>query len=316
VTNYAGAPPPHTPVLARGHSAEELARRRYLEDTTWRRSQRAVKDFIRRRPLGTIGAAIIIVMLLAAAFAEIVTPYGPDEGTFTGLPEAPSFQHLLGTDAFGRDVFSRIIYGSQTALLVGFTSSLVGSTTGLVLGIIGAYFGGKIDELIQRLMDVLMSFPLIVIAIAVVAALGPGTTNVIVAITLPLIPRVARVVRASGLAVVRMPYIEAARSVGVRAPRIMFRHIAPNVFAPYLIMLTAFLGQAILLEASLSFLGLGVVEPAAAWGLMLRGQGMTFLDQAPWLAIAPGVAISLAVFGFNLFGDSLRDALDPRLRTA
>jgi peptide/nickel transport system permease protein len=161
-----------------------------------------------------------------------------------------------------------------------------------------------------------MSFPLIVIAIAVVAALGPGTTNVIVAVTIPVIPRVARVVRSSGLAIVRMPYIEAARSVGVKAPRIMFRHMVPNVFAPYLILLTAFLGQAILLEASLSFLGLGVVEPEPAWGLMLRGQGMAFLEQAPWLAIAPGVAISLAVFGFNLFGDSLRDALDPRLRTA
>jgi len=316
MTNYAGAPPPQTPAVVPTHSAEELARRRYLEDTTARRFRRAVVDFIKRRPLGTFGAVLIIVMLLAAAFAEVVAPYGPNEGEFTGLPTAPSFEHLLGTDGFGRDVFSRLIYGSQTALLVGFSSSLVGSTLGLLFGVLGAYFGGKTDEIIQRIMDILISFPLIVIAIAVVAALGPGTLNVIVAITLPVIPRVARVVRASGLAIVRMPYIEAARSVGVRAPRIMFRHIAPNVFAPYLIMLTAFLGQAILLEASLSFLGLGVVEPEPAWGLMLRGQGMTFLDQAPWLAIAPGVAISLSVFGFNLFGDSLRDALDPRLRTA
>lgn len=299
------------------HDAEELARRRYLEDTTARRWRRAVKDFIKRRPLGTIGAVIIIVMILAAVFADVVAPYGAEEVIeFTGVPEPPSRDHLIGRDGYGRDVFSRIIYGSQTALLVGFVSSLVGSTAGLILGIVGAYFGGKVDEAIQRIMDILMSFPLIVIAIAVVAALGPGTQNVIIAITLPLMPRVARVVRSSGLAVVRMPYIEAARSVGVRAPRIMFRHITPNVFAPYLIMLTAFLGQAILLEASLSFLGLGVVEPAAAWGLMLRGQGMTFLEQAPWLAIAPGIAISLAVFGFNLFGDSLRDALDPRLRTA
>ncbi len=302
--------------MVRTRDAEEIARRRYLEDRGWPRFRRAVRDFIRRRPLGTIGAAIIIVMLFAAAFADVVAPYGPHEGEFTGLPTAPSLEHLLGTDPFGRDVFSRLLYGSRTALLVGFSASLVGSTLGLVLGVVGAYFGGKVDELIQRFMDVLISFPLIVIAIAVVAALGPGTTNVMVAITLPVIPRVARVVRSSGLAVVRMPYIEAARSVGVRAPRMMFRHIVPNVFAPYLIMLTAFLGQAILLEATLSFLGLGVVEPEPAWGLMLRGQGMQFLDTAPWLAIAPGVAISLAVFGFNLFGDSLRDALDPRLRTA
>ncbi len=298
------------------HSAEDVARLRYLEATRWKRTRDGVGDFIRRRPLGTAGASLIIVMLFAAIFADLVAPYGPQEGTFTGLPEPPSLDHFLGTDPFGRDVFSRLIYGSRTALLVGFTSSIIGSTAGLILGVVGAYFGGKVDEVIQRIMDVLISFPLVVIAIAVVAALGPGTGNVIAAVTLPVIPRVARVIRASGLAVVRMPYIESARAVGVRAPRIMFRHMVPNVFAPYLIMLTAFLGQAVLLEATLSYLGLGVVEPEPAWGNMLRGQGMQFLDQAPWLAIAPGIAISLAVFGFNLFGDSLRDALDPRLRTA
>ncbi|MGH2450681.1 MAG: ABC transporter permease [Candidatus Limnocylindria bacterium] len=297
-------------------SAEDLQRIRFREDSGWRRFRRGVGDFIRRRPLGTIGAIVILIMLFAAAFADLVAPYGPHEGVFTGVPLAPSLEHPLGTDPFGRDVFSRILYGSRTALLVGFVSSLVGSTLGLVLGITGSYFGGKIDEVIQRFMDILISFPLIVLAIAIIAVLGPGTQNVIIAITLPAIPRVARVVRSSGLAVVRMPYIEAAHSIGARAPRIMFRHMVPNVFAPYLIMLTAFLGQAILLEASLSFLGLGVVEPEPAWGLMLRGQGMQFLQVAPWLAIAPGVAISLAVFGFNLFGDSLRDALDPRLRTA
>lgn len=296
---------------------DDVARRRYLEDTTSRRTRRAIVDFVRHRPLGAFGALIIIVMILAAVFADVVAPYGPQDGTFTGLPTPPGPDHILGTDSFGRDVFTRLLYGSQTALLVGFSSSIVGSTLGLLFGVVGAYFGGKIDEVIQRVMDVLISFPLIVIAIAIVAALGTGQTgSVIVAITLPVIPRVARVVRASGLAVVQMPYIEAARAVGVRAPRIMFRHIVPNVFAPYLIMLTAFLGQAILLEASLSFLGLGAVEPEPAWGLMLRGQGMTFIEQAPWLAIAPGIAISLSVFGFNLFGDSLRDALDPKLRTA
>jgi peptide/nickel transport system permease protein len=298
------------------HDPQEIARRRFLEDTGTRRWRRAVRDFISRRPLGTAGAVVIIVMIVAATFADVIAPYGPQEGVFTGLPSAPSLQHVFGTDPFGRDVFSRLLYGARTALLVGFFSSIVGSTLGLAFGVVGAYFGGKVDELIQRVMDVLISFPLIVIAIAVIAALGPGTGNVIAAITVPVVPRVARVVRSSGLAVVRMPYIEAARSVGVQAPRIMFRHIVPNVFAPYLIMLTAFLGQAILLEATLSYLGLGVVEPDPAWGNMLRGQGMQFLDQAPWLAIAPGLAISLAVFGFNLFGDSLRDALDPRLRTA
>jgi peptide/nickel transport system permease protein len=299
--------------------ADDIARHRYLESTGSRRFIRFWRDFIRRRPLGTAGAVLILLMLLTAAFADRIAPYDPVEIRFADLLQPPSFEHLLGTDPFGRDVFSRIVFGSRTALAVGFSASFFGCTLGLVLGVVGAYFGGRVDQVIQRLMDVLLSFPLIVIAIAVVAALGTGDDklgNVIAAITVPIIPRVARVVRSSALSVVNMPYIEATRAVGSGAVRIMFRHVAPNVFAPYLIMLTAFLGQAILLEASLSFLGLGVFEPTPSWGLMLRGAGMQFLEQAPWIAIAPGVAISLAVFGFNLFGDSLRDALDPRLRTA
>jgi peptide/nickel transport system permease protein len=304
--------------VERADSADDIARRRYFESTGRRRFVRFWVDFVKRRPLGTAGAVLIIVMLLAAAFADVIAPYDPTAINFPDLLKPPSPQHLLGADNFGRDVFSRVIFGSRTALLVGFTASLVGCTLGLVLGVAGAYLGGRTDQIIQRLMDVLLSFPLIVIAIAVVAALGAGEdkiVNVIAAITVPIIPRVARVVRSSALSIVQMPYIEATRSVGAGAVRIMFRHIAPNVFAPYLIMLTAFLGQAILLEASLSFLGLGVFEPTPSWGLMLRGAGMQFLERAPWLAIAPGVAISMAVFGFNLFGDSLRDALDPRLRT-
>ena len=299
--------------------AERLARRRYLEDTGQRRFGRFVGEFVRRRPLGTAGAVLILVMAFAATFAHVIAPYDPVATSFADFLLPPSPEHFLGTDNFGRDVLSRIIFGARTAILVGFTASFVGCTAGYVLGVVGAYFGGRIDQVIQRLMDVLISFPLIVIAIAVVAALGAGedkVSNVIAAITVPIVPRVARVVRASALSVVGMPYIEAARTVGSGAGRIMLRHIAPNVFAPYLIMLTAFLGQAILLEASLSFLGLGVFEPTPAWGLMLRGAGMQFLEQAPWLAVAPGLAISAAVFGFNLFGDSLRDAMDPRLRTA
>jgi peptide/nickel transport system permease protein len=299
-------------------SADEVARRRYLESTGRRRFVRFWSEFIRRRPLGTAGAVLIIVMLLAAALADVVAPYDPTAIAFGDALQPPGPDHLFGTDNFGRDVFSRILFGSRTALLVGFVASLAGCTLGLGLGVVGAYLGGRTDQIIQRLMDVLLSFPLIVIAIAVVAALGTGEDkigNVIAAITVPIVPRVARVVRSSALSIVQMPYIEAARSIGSGAVRIMFQHVAPNVFAPYLIMLTAFLGQAILLEASLSFLGLGVFEPTPSWGLMLRGAGMQFLERAPWLAIAPGIAISMAVFGFNLFGDSLRDALDPRLRT-
>jgi peptide/nickel transport system permease protein len=302
----------------RTSSAEDIAKRRYLESTGRRRFVRFWVDFVKRRPLGTAGAVLIIVMLIAAGFADVIAPYDPTAINFPDLLKPPSPEHLLGADNFGRDVFSRVVFGSRTALLVGFSASLVGCTLGLILGVVGAYLGGRTDQIIQRLMDVLLSFPLIVIAIAVVAALGTGEDkimNVIAAITVPIVPRVARVVRSSALSIVQMPYIEATRSIGAGPIRIMFRHVAPNVFAPYLIMLTAFLGQAILLEASLSFLGLGVFEPTPSWGLMLRGAGMQFLERAPWLAIAPGVAISMAVFGFNLFGDSLRDALDPRLRT-
>ena len=304
-------------VIAR--DAEALARKRYFESTPRKRFVRFWSEFIRRRPLGAFGLALMLVMIAAAVLADRIAPYDPTALSFKDLLLPPSPAHLFGTDNFGRDVFSRVLYGARTALLVGFSASLVGCTLGLVLGIIGAYVGGKTDQAIQRLMDVLLSFPLIVIAIAVVAALGTGEdkiANVIAAITVPIVPRVSRVVRSSALSVVQMPYIEATWSVGTGAVRIMFRHVAPNVFAPYLIMMTAFLGQAILLEASLSFLGLGVFEPTPSWGLMLRGAGMQFLERAPWLAIAPGIAISLAVFGFNLFGDSLRDALDPRLRTA
>jgi peptide/nickel transport system permease protein len=274
-----------------------------------------VLDFIRRRPLGAIGAAIILVMVALAASANWLAPYDPLETDYGAMLAAPSGQHWLGTDAFGRDVLSRIIYGSRTALLVGLGASLLGATIGSLIGVASAYFGGRVDLFVQRIMDVFFAFPVIILALAVVAVLGTGAGNVILAIATPMIPRCARVVRASALAVREMPYVDAARASGFGHRRIILRHMLPNVMAPILIMATAFLGEAILLEASLSFLGLGVQEPTAAWGLMLRGAAVQFAESAPWMAIFPGLAISLAVFGFNLFGDSLRDALDPRLRT-
>jgi peptide/nickel transport system permease protein len=274
----------------------------------------AISTFARRRPLGALGAAIVVVIALAAALAPLIAPYDPLDTNFIAILRPPSGEYLLGTDPFGRDLLSRLIYGARTALLIGFTSSLFGATVGALLGTVSAYFGGKVDLLLQRVMDIFLSFPIIVLAMAVVAVLGTGVLNVILAITIPLIPQVARVIRASALSVRAMPYVESARAVGAGHWRIISLHMLPNVMAPYLIMLTAFLGQAILLEASLSFLGLGVAEPTAAWGLMLRGAGVQFAERAPWLAIAPGLAISITVFAFNVFGDALRDALDPRLR--
>ena len=275
----------------------------------------AIAKFIRQRPLGAIGAAIVLLMAVTAATAGFLAPYHPLDTDYGAMLAAPDAKHWLGTDAFGRDVFSRMIYGSRTALMVGLGASLLGATLGSLIGVASAYFGGRTDLIVQRIMDVFFAFPVIILALAVVAVLGTGAGNVILAIAVPMVPRCARVVRSSALAVREMPYVDAARAAGFGHARIILRHMLPNVMAPILIMATAFLGEAILLEASLSFLGLGVQEPTAAWGLMLRGAAVQFADSAPWMAIFPGLAITLAVFGFNLFGDSLRDALDPRLRT-
>jgi peptide/nickel transport system permease protein len=272
------------------------------------------RDFVIKRPLGAAGAAIIVLMALAALFANFLAPFDPLQNDYGAMFQAPGAAHWLGTDSFGRDVLSRLLYGSRTALWVGFCSSFVGTTLGAVFGVSCAYFGGRVDLFMQRFMDILLSFPLIVLALTVVAVLDSGLWNVILAISIPMIPRAALVVRSSALALRQMLFVEAALALGSSHARIIFRHMLPNVMAPYLIMLSAFLGQALLLEASLSFLGLGVAEPTPAWGLMLRGAAVEFAERAPWMALFPGLAISLAVFAFNTFGDSLRDALDPKLR--
>jgi peptide/nickel transport system permease protein len=278
-----------------------------------------VIDFAGKQPLGAVSFVVICIMMFAGLFSEVVAPYDPLAINFASILGAPSWEHWMGTDAYGRDIFSRIIYGSRTALVIGFSSSFIGATLGAMLGVASAYFGGKIDDWVQRFVDVLLAFPIIVLALVVVAAL-PKTViasvdvNLIFAISIPILPRVARVVRAAALSVRVMPYVDAARAAGYSNSRIIFRHMAPNVVAPYLIMFTAFIAQAILLEASLSFLGLGVAEPTAAWGLMLSGNAADFYREAPWMVLFPGIAISLAVFAFNLFGDSLRDYLDPRFK--
>ena len=288
--------------------------------TPQRRPRPAVLEFMRQQPLGAVSFVVIVAMMFAGIFAEWVAPYDPLTIDFAGILAAPSWEHWTGTDAFGRDTFSRIIYGARTALVIGFSSSLLGSTLGLLLGASCAYFGGRVDMVIQRFVDIMLSFPIIVLALVVVAVLGKWKllgidVNLVFAIAIPITPNVTRIVRAAALSVRAMPYIDAARAAGYSHMRIIGRHMLPNLMAPYLIMLTAYIAQAILLEASLSFLGLGVAEPTPAWGLMLSGNASDFFREAPWMVFFPGLAISLAVFAFSLFGDSLRDWLDPKFKT-
>lgn len=279
-----------------------------------------VLAFARAQPLGAAAFLIILLLAFAAVFAEQVAPFDPVAIDFEAMLSPPSATHLLGTDDFGRDILSRVMFGARTALSIGFISSAVGCTVGAVIGISSAYAGGTVDLVVQRFVDILLSFPIIVLAMVVVAVLGQNLVagvdlNLICAIAVPIVPRAARVLRSAALAIRAMPYVDAARAAGYSDARIIFLHMAPNVLAPYLIMLTAYIAQAILLEASLTFLGLGVTEPAPAWGLMLSGNSANFYRDAPWMILVPGAAISLAVFAFNLFGDSLRDWLDPRFTT-
>jgi peptide/nickel transport system permease protein len=271
------------------------------------------------QPLGAFSFVVIVVMIGAGVFAPWVAPHNPVAVDFGAMLAAPDVAHPMGTDAFGRDILTRIIYGARTALTIGFLSSFIGCTVGAAIGVASAYFGGKTDMVVQGFIDVVLSFPLIVLALVVVAMLGKFIVfgvdvNLIVAIAIPIFPKVERVIRAAALTVRAMPYVDAARAAGYSHLRIIFRHMAPNVAAPYLIMLTAYIAQAILLEASLSFLGLGVTEPTPAWGLMLAGNASDFYREAPWMILFPGLAISFAVFAFNLFGDSLRDWFDPRFK--
>ncbi len=283
------------------------------------RRPNAMLMFIRQQPLGVIGFAVIMVYVAFAVFARQIAPFDPEEIDFAVMLGAPSAEHLFGTDQFGRDVFSRIVYGARTALAVGVLSSIVGCTLGALVGATSGYFGGRVDMVVQRFVDIMLAFPIIVLAMVVVAVLGKWPVfgvdlNLVIAIALPFLPKMARVARSSTLAIAQMPYIDAARAAGYSHTRIVLRHIMPNIMAPYLIMVTAFIAQAILLEASLSFLGLGVTEPTPAWGLMLAGQSADFYREAPWMILFPGLAITLAVFAFNLYGDSLRDWLDPRMK--
>jgi peptide/nickel transport system permease protein len=273
-----------------------------------------VARFVRKKPLGAAGGVLILQMLITAVFADVLQTHDPIATNAAYTLGAPNVEHWLGTDHLGRDIYSRIVHGARVSLVVGVASTLLGSVLGGIIGLLSGYAGGKIDLVTQRILDILQGLPLLVLALVMSAALGPSVQNVVIAISIPIIPRAARVIRSSVLSIREMQYIEAARSLGVQHLRIAFRHILPNTMGPFIVLCTAQLGSAILVEATLSYLGLGVPEPYPSWGRMLSVSAAEYAQKAPHLVLFPGIAISLAVFGSNLLGDALRDTLDPRLR--
>ncbi|MBI1846853.1 MAG: ABC transporter permease [Candidatus Rokubacteria bacterium] len=275
-----------------------------------------VARFVRKKPLGAAGGALMLLMVLTALFADVLQTHDPIATDAAHTLARPLTEHWLGSDHLGRDIYSRIVHGARVSLFVGLASTLLGSVLGGIIGLLSGYVGGKTDLIAQRALDILQGLPLLVLALVMAASLGPSVPNVIVAISIPIIPRAGRVVRSSVLTIREMQYVEAARALGVRHLRIAFRHILPNTVGPFIVLCTAQLGSAILVEATLSFLGLGVPEPYPSWGRMLSVSAAEYAQKAPWLVLFPGIAISLAVFGSNLLGDALRDTLDPRLRGA
>ena len=275
----------------------------------------AVRFFIRRYPLGAAGAVIMGIFVFAALFAPYITLYDPLSTNAAASLAPPSVQHWLGCDFMGRDMYSRIIYGARISLAVATGSMLLACAVGVTVGLLSGYLLGWFDLITQRVLEIMQSLPLLVLAIIMAAALGPSLHNTILAIAFPLVQSVARVIRANTLSLREQPFVEAAKAVGMSDTRIAIRHVLPNTLAPLIVIMTAQFGAVILIEASLSFLGLGVPEPHPSWGRMLSESAAEYVRTAPWLVIFPGAAISIVVFGTNLLGDALRDLLDPRQRS-
>jgi len=279
-----------------------------------RRALVAVARFVRRKPLGAVGGVIVVAMLVMAAFAEQIAPYGYDQTIRGARMKAPSAAHWLGTDNLSRDMWSRVVYGARVSITVGFLTVGTAVLLATAIGVSSAYFGGAWDLLVQRVVDAWLSFPYLIIILSVMAVLGPGLGNVVISLAVLIAATNSRVIRGATLGVMQNSYVEAARAMGCGHTRIIVRHLLPNVTATVIILATIGLGAVILAESALSFLGFGVPPPHPSWGGMLSGSGRTYIFRAPWMAIWPEMAISLAVFGFNMLGDALRDVLDPRLR--
>lgn len=284
------------------------------------RQRRSLWTLAKRKPLGALSAVVLVALIAVALLAPLLAPYDPYQFNLNerGLPirlRYPDQQFLFGTDAHGRDVLSRVIYGARVSLLVGFCAVALGTCAGTLIGLISGYWEGRMDQGMQRGVDTLMAFPGIVLALAVLSVLGQSMVNIILVIALVIAPGSSRVVRGAVLSIKQNAYIDAARAAGASSWRIVLHHVLPNVFAPILVIASVWLGNAIVIEAALSFLGLGTPPPTPTWGGMLGGEGRRSLETAPYLAIFPGLAISIVVLAFNMFGDALRDILDPRLRT-
>jgi peptide/nickel transport system permease protein len=274
----------------------------------------ALAFLARRYPLGAIGAVIVLLFVATAIFAGAITSFDPFTTNASDSLARPGGVHVLGADFMGRDVYARIVYGARISLAVAIGATLLGSLIGVAVGLMSGFIGGWFDLVVQRLIDIMQSLPLLVMALVMAASLGPSLTNTIIAIAIPLVPSVARVIRSNTLSLREMPYVEAARAVGMSELRIAVSHVLPNTLAPLIVLATAQLGSAILVESALSFLGLGVPEPHPSWGRMLSESAAEYVRTAPWLVIFPGIAISAVVFGTNLLGDAIRDMLDPRQR--
>lgn len=288
----------------------ELARAGAFAEGRWGK----FVHYARRYPLGLMGAIIVTLFMLMALLADVIAPHDPVQTSAPLSLAAPSLEHWMGADVMGRDLLSRIIHGARISLAVGLISTLLGGTIGVIIGLASGFLMGWFDLLVQRIIDVMQALPLLVLALVMAASLGPSLENTIIAISIPLVPDIARVVRSSTLAFREMPFVESARAAGMTEIRIAVRHVLPNMLAPLIVLGTAQLGSAILVEASLSFLGLGVPAPHPSWGRMLSESSAEYARQAPWLVIFPGLAISAMVFGSNLLGDALRDIMDPRQR--
>ncbi len=292
------------------HAIQVAVPERLPEERTW---GTAFRLFVRKNPLGAAGGLLMILLILTAIFAGVLATHNPVR-TSNRVLVPPGAEFWLGTDNLGRDLWSRVVHGSRISLLVGLASTLLGAVVGGLVGLLSGYVGGKTDLVSQRLMDIMQALPILVLALVMAAALGPSLMNTIIAISVVIVPRAARLIRSSVLAIREFAYIEAARALGVSHARVAFQHVLPNTIGPFIVLVTAQIGGAILVEAALSFLGLGIPEPYPSWGRMLSIAAAEYANKAPWLVIYPGVAISLAVFGTNLLGDALRDTLDPKLR--